>query len=172
MTGPTRFADYQMKQIHRNLRQAEGCLEKFYSFAPREWFHFSYEVLTARDLPPEFSPRHHRVFAEVLRNFSASRHRPDARHTFYSIVLFDPHILRHIQEFPAVSFDRLILYILTHELVHVARFFHLMDYDLPDDEKVKEEFKVHTLTSRILAQLNDAELDRLSGAYLSGDYTL
>jgi hypothetical protein len=174
MQKPTLFTDSQLQAIRDSLRQAEVCLERFYCFSPREWFHFSYELLTARDLPPELPIRPAKVLGEILKK---SEHPPAAADSaapaaVYGIILFDANILRHLRETPGVSFERLTLYILTHELVHLARFFHLIDYDLPDSERIQEEQKVHRLTGLILSQLGDPALTALTQAYLSGEYSL
>lgn len=174
MQEPTRFNESQLQSIRESLRQAEACLERFYCFSPREWFHFSYELLTAKDLPEELPARPPKVFGEILKK---SEHPPGTAASsdpaaVYGIILFDANILRHLRETPGVSFERLTLYILTHELVHLARFFHLIDYDLPDSERIQEEQKVHRLTGLILSQLGDPALTALTEAYLSGEYSL
>jgi hypothetical protein len=168
------FTESQLQSIREMLRQAETCLERFYCFSPREWFHYSYELLTAKDLPPELPVRPTKVFGEILKRSGhpAGAAVPPEPAAVYGIILFDANILRHLRETPGVSFERLALYILTHELVHLARFFHLIDYDLPDSERIQEEQKVHRLTGLILSQLGDPALTALTEAYLSGEYSL
>ncbi len=174
MREPTHFTDDQLRSIRESLRQAEACLERFYCFSPREWFHYSYELLTGKDLPPGLPSRPPKVFGEILKKSESPPGAADSLEpaAVYGIILFDANILRHLRETPGVSFERLILYILTHELVHLARFFHLIDYDLPDSERIQEEQKVHRLTGLILSQLGDPALTELTEAYLSGEYSL
>lgn len=175
MTRATRFDAQQLRDIHRNLETAEERLVDFYRISPREWFHYSYDLLTESDLPADFPPRDEHVLAEVLAKPSRDRipgFMPPPRHPFYSIILFDLHILRHLDEFPERCFNRLMLYILTHELVHVIRFHHRGDYDLPASHKPVEEQRVHELTARILTPLRDPELDIIATLYLSGEYSL
>lgn len=167
------FQPSELQAIQVNLRHAEDCLEAFYRFSPREWFPYSYHLLTGRDFPEGPPVRHPKVLAEVIQHVPAATQRsgPAAGHPSYSIVLFDANIIRLLDASPALAFERLLLYVLTHELVHIARFFNLIEYDLPDGEKHREEWKVHQLTARILARMEDEELTRLSQAYLSDGYS-
>jgi hypothetical protein len=174
MPEPSQFNQSQLQTIREMLHQAEACLERFYCFSPREWFHYSYELLTAKDLPPELPARPPKVLGEILKKSEhpAGAADPSGPAAVYGIILFDANILRHLRESSGVSFEHLTLYILTHELVHLARFFHLIDYDLPDSERIQEEQKVHRLTGLILSQLGNPALTELTQAYLSGEYSL
>jgi hypothetical protein len=78
--------------------------------------------------------------------------------------------MRHL---PEVAFSRFILYILTHELIHIVRFTHSVDFDLPAAEKSREESKVHDLTCQVLEPLGDPSLLRIARLYSSaGEYSL
>ncbi len=173
LAAPDRFTPEQQAIIHDCLAVAERCLEEFYRFSPREWFHYSYTLMTAADLPAGFPDRPANVFGEILKD-------PDRPPTglgaeanaSYTIVLFDGNILHHLGGHPEVSFRHLLLYILAHELVHIARFHHAQPFDTPEIEKETEERTVHTITGRVLAGLGDAQLMRLTDNYLAGEYSL
>jgi hypothetical protein len=168
------FSDDQLTCLQATLRRAEECLEAFYCFSPREWFHYSFEILTARDLPADFPDRPEKVLGEIQKKSGPNLALPALPEpaAMYSIILFDGNILHHLRERPQVRFDHLLLYILTHELVHLARFFHLIDYDLPDCERIREEQKVHRLTGRILCRMGDPALMALTEVYLSEEFSL
>ena len=53
----------------------------------------------------------------------------------------------------------LLLYITTHELVHVIRFSQFLAlFEASEEEKVLEEGRVHRLTQKILEPLNFLDL--------------
>ena len=59
----------------------------------------------------------------------------------------------HPDEF---ALEPLLLYVLTHELIHVVRFGTLLQrIDLPVDQRVREEARVDRTTHRILRRLGD-----------------
>lgn len=171
--GTARFTPEQRATVFDCLTVAERCLEEFYRFSPREWFHYSYTLMTAGDLPDGFPPRPANVFGEIQKN----PERPPAGggaepNAGYTIVLFDGNILLHLSGHPDVSFRHLMLYILAHELVHIARFHHARPFDTPEIEKENEERTVHAITGRVLARLGDDQLVRLADNYLSEEYSL
>jgi len=68
----------------------------------------------------------------------------------------------------------LMLYIATHELIHVVRFNRGEgDFDAPVEEKMQEEEKVHSITRNILQPIADNNLnlvlDCFSDQYHIGD---
>ncbi len=94
---------------------------------------------------------------------------------FYRICLQDNSILDAVTR--ANSFIRLaplMLYIAAHELVHVIRFDKgEADFDVPMDEKLREEEKVHSITGDMLQSCINPEmnlvLDCFSKRYQIGD---
>ena len=58
-----------------------------------------------------------------------------------------------------------MLYILTHKLIHIARFFHLVDYDATEESRPSEEARVHALTRRVLKQLADERILQITDRY-------
>ena len=163
------FTDKQLDGILGCLKKASSCLEAHYRFSPREWFPYSYDLITGRNFPDGLPPRETTVLAEVVRNqrksavlSSAGATVPDA----YTVILYDPHILKLAdEEGHADSLDALMLYILTHELIHIARFFHLVDYDATEESRPSEEARVHALTRRVLKQLADERILQITDRY-------
>jgi len=169
------FNQNELIQIQKTLKQAESSLAEFYRFTPREWFNYSYELLTEQDIPSDFPRRDSKVLAEVLRYpppAGIASLFPAHGDSFYSIMLFDKHILASLSRLPSLPFDRFMLYILTHELVHIARFSHSTNYHLSDYQKMEEEAKVHELTRQVLASQEDDELLEIARRYSSDEYSL
>ncbi|MBN2433560.1 MAG: hypothetical protein JXQ27_18985 [Acidobacteria bacterium] len=170
------FTPQQLSQIHTCLVEAEERLSRFYRFAPREWFSYSYDLLTVRDLPAALTFPVAGVLAEVVKGPSPSTTRtsfPFGVESLYRILLFDRNILLSMERLPDVRFDRFMLYILTHELIHIVRFTHSVDFHLPPAAKTREEKKVHALTGQVLESLDDRSLGRIARLYsTSGEYSL
>ncbi|MDO9515733.1 MAG: hypothetical protein Q7J01_06500, partial [Syntrophales bacterium] len=75
---------------------------------------------------------------------------------------------------PFVKLEPLMLYIATHELVHVVRFnSREVDFDAPLEEKIAEEEKVHSITRNMLQPVAGTDvnlvLDCFSSRYRIGD---
>jgi hypothetical protein len=94
---------------------------------------------------------------------------------FYRICLQDDCILDAVER--AHSFIRLgplLLYIATHELVHVVRFEDgVIAFDAPEEVKEQEEEAVHQITRRMLQPVGNPDLglvlDCFSDRYRIGD---
>lgn len=150
--------------IYSAVEEAADCLRKFYCFSPREWFNYCYEVKTDMDGEPE--PAKERAFAEV-RAFEPLHKKPGSfAGDQYQIRLFDRNILRTLWKKTDLEFYPFMLYILTHELVHVARFCqNLHPVECGPEALLREEERVHDLTCQVLKLRSDTactHLDRLS----------
>ena len=78
-----------------------------------------------------------------------------SRFDFYKVCLQDHVILKALQrEEKETLFLPLVIYILTHELIHIVRFnrFEQRFFAIPQ-EKEKEEIRVHAITYEILKGL-------------------
>jgi hypothetical protein len=67
---------------------------------------------------------------------------------------------------PQISLFPLLLYVITHELVHVVRFSQFLAlFEACGKEQAEEEARVHQLTQEILAPLNFLELTPVMSYY-------
>jgi hypothetical protein len=89
---------------------------------------------------------------------------------FYRVCLQDNRILDAVKR--GSSFIKLVplmLYIATHELVHILRFeTGESDFDMPLEERTKEERRVDTITRNILSPGADRELKLVLDCFGSG----
>lgn len=153
------FNGSERREVDRALSVAEAYTGSFYGIPGREWPRYPYEVLTLAEGPGPEAP----VFADVVRavpmeaapgGFPKPRFRVRLRD---DVILAKAHDVRDIGLFPV------LLYVLTHELVHVVRFGSgLADFDAPPDGRRAEEARVETVTRRILAPAADPALDRFA----------
>jgi hypothetical protein len=149
--------------IERARRHAERLVWTFYVLSGRESERIRYEVKTLRDLHPgevRDDALAHLVCYECVRRVGA---HVVQQYELYRICLQDHRLLEVARALPR-PFDlrALLLYVLTHELVHVVRFAQkLQRIDLPVDERAIEEAVVERTTWRILASVRAYPMERL-----------
>ena len=154
------FSARQRSLVEAIRQRAEVITGEFFkvaSFGPERYL---YEVATSRDAREE--ERAPGNFAHLIR-YLRSRPGPDHSRTpgqYYRILLQDNEILGSLER-PEVTFglEELLLYVLTHELIHVIRFERFLQaVEIGSEEKEEEERQVHTLTQEILAPIADEPL--------------
>lgn len=155
-----RFDPSERRQVHRAAARAEDLTSGFYCIPGREWTRFPYDIATLAEGPgPEA-----RVFADVVRAVPSPRVQSGWVRDLYRIRLRDDEILAAVGGLPEVGLFPLLLYVLTHELVHVVRFESgLAEFDAPDPgTREREEARVHAITRKILKPADSAALRRVA----------
>jgi len=175
MSEKKHFSPAEISFINKTFSQAEKLAEKYFHFSPEDWKTHRYDVKTLARL--EDYEVHDRAFAHLCKYYYESEGGVDNEKDFhfYRICLQDNRILNAVER--GSSFIKLIplmLYIATHELIHVVRFNRGEgDFDAPVEEKIKEEEKVHSITRNILQPIADNNLnlvlDCFSDQYHIGD---
>jgi hypothetical protein len=156
------FGYREFSALKESLRKAEGLAESFYCIRPREWNKSPFDVLTQGDCPDPLPPAPKSILAEVCRSVHlphSSGARPEPLH-FYSILLKDENILR-AAEAGRDHFDlkSLLVYVLTHEIVHVVRFARqCLPFVMDEVDREAEEKTVLSITRKILGKTGDREL--------------
>jgi hypothetical protein len=163
--GLTKFRRAELRVVERSREAAVDLVGDFYALAPREWDRLHYEVRTLRQLAPEEICD--RAFAQVLCYAYVKRVDGNvvARHDLYRICLQDHRILRvaeHGESLGKLDLEAMLLYLLTHEMVHVVRFSQRMQQlDLGAEDRPLEELSVELTTRQILAPVAGAALERV-----------
>ena len=104
------------------------------------------------------------AFAQLFRYARAGA---PGRGDFWRICLYDPAIMSAAGR-EGLGLHPLLCYILTHELVHVARFIRFIElFSLDKARREAEEALVHAETERLLAPLPIQGLARVRELYLS-----
>lgn len=159
------FRKQDLKTVERAHAEAENLVSSFYVLAPREREQMHYEMRTLASLAPEEITNS--AFAEV-RCYDFVRHIGTQlidRHDLYRICVQDHRILKAMHFAPVderLLLEPLMLYILTHELVHVVRFSQQMQsINLTPTLREQEELSVEQTTQRILAPIADQALRRV-----------
>lgn len=133
------------------LEVAEHSVGDYFRLSEDALRRYPYEVRTRAELSPrEVSPQ---ALAQVLRLRSPPRAGRLRGRDFYRICLQDHNLLNLVRrEGSAELMLPLLAYVLTHELVHVVRFYQFKHlFEAEERQRKKEEAKVHAITDQMLA---------------------
>jgi hypothetical protein len=138
---------------------AEEMTFDFFKLQPSHWRRARYDILTLEGLRrEEISPHAHALVAKY-RGCPPNASLQSAFFDFYRVCLQDHNILKTLESSPQISLLPLLLYVVTHELVHVIRFSQFLAlFEASEAEKAREERRVHRLTQQILQPLNFIDL--------------
>jgi len=164
-----RFSPDDQRSLAEACQRAEELTGDHYhlsSFGPRRYL---YEVATADDLQP--GERAEDAFAQICR-YDAISPEPGYRSRagrYYRVCLQDEGILSAVRR-PRCGFglDALLLYVMTHELIHVVRFEQFRHpFVTEPGRRAEEEAVVHRITQEVLAPAEDRSVQRLLSYYRS-----
>lgn len=161
------FDATQQRQVRRAAERAENLTASFYCIPGREWPRFPYDISTLAQGPGPDAP----VFADIVRMVpageSAGAESWRGFRDYYRIRLRDDEILSAVRDQIDLRLFPLLLYVLTHELVHVVRFESgFAPYDASDlDAREKEESRVHAITRKVLRPARTSSLRRVERLY-------
>jgi hypothetical protein len=166
------FGKRELKVVREQLGEAESLLSRYYCIPGREWPRYPYEVKTLKELEePEIVEN---ALAVVTKYEYSVQSVADCQRRLevYGICLQDHNILAVSKRSPGdESFEALMLYILTHELVHVFRFATSPhSFFLEERLRQAEENRVHRIAHDILCKRRDPLLHRVLKKYQ--DYPL
>lgn len=146
-----RFNAQELELVKTSAREAEHLVTRYYALAPREWARMRYEVKTQTEQDQVEildSVLAHVICYEYTRRIGQEVLE---RSDLYRICLQDNRILETHGRGIDIDLAKFLLYVLTHELVHVVRFGqNLQRLDLPVAERLAEERSVEQITDRIL----------------------
>jgi hypothetical protein len=163
------FDSSQISLVKGIFSHAEKMAATYFHLGHEKIKECKYEVRTLAHLEDhEISDR---AFAYLCK-YHCQENEEKNSFQFFRVCLQDNRILDAVER--ARSFVRLaplMLYIATHELVHVIRFNSgEIDFDAPLKERIKEEEKVNYITRNILGSLDSPDMglvvDCFSNKYL------
>lgn len=149
------FDAAQITQAAWSFAHAEKVAARYYRMSEARLKDLRYDVKTLAYLEkPEITEW---AFAQLCRyNYKPERSDDKGESfSFYRICLQDDRILDAVNRTSVfIKLPPLLLYIATHELVHVIRFdAGEENFEATMDEKTKEEQRVHAITRDILSPL-------------------
>jgi hypothetical protein len=149
MPKSRRFNEDELAEVQRALALAEELTGRFYCIPGREWPRYPYEVRTRSEDPGPGGE----AFADVVRMVAGEeRSGGEFFRERYRIRLHDEAILDAVHDRrDGIGLFPLLVYVLTHELVHVVRFgAEFASFDAGLEERLEEEARVHGITRLIL----------------------
>ena len=160
------FKHHDLITVSDAIDIAEDATGDFYKFSAAEWKKHRYEVKTLLSLSGDEISQH--VFALLSKTARAtSCFEPKAKkRDFYFICLQDHQILKALKRDKQLVLLPLLVYVLTHELVHIVRFCNFSQrFEVTGKKKEEEETVVHTITFEILENLSMSELGYVLDSY-------
>ena len=162
------FNKKQLGIIDEALYIAEDMTSNYFKFSGSEWKRYPFDIKTLSNLFKE--DVRHNTFA-LLKKYMAVDNEESKKtyreREFYMICLQDHQILKALQRDKELNLLPLLAYILTHELVHIVRFFTFQirfDTEEPDS-RTREERIVYQETHNILKNLSLPNLPYILNSY-------
>ena len=160
------FNKQQYSWVGQVLETVENLVGNYFQVDLSDLDRFPYDLRTLANLGRQEKTR--RALAQVCKY----EYRKEAElfnrkgREFYRICLQDDKILNTIQSEPPSMLKSLLLYVVTHELIHVTRFsLEPRRFYLDPKEKGVEEKYVHRTTYEILRSFRDPHLGPLLERY-------
>jgi hypothetical protein len=160
------FDKKQRFWVREALEIAETLAEDYFRVDLGDSVRFPYDLQTLVNLRGLEKTR--RALAQVCKyeyhNGEARLRRGGAE--FYRICLQDDQILNTVREESLLLLKPLVLYVVTHELIHVIRFsLEPKRFYLSSREKRIEEKDVHRKTYELLRSFKDPQVELLLERY-------
>lgn len=166
MSLPETFTADQIRKVTEAVAMAEELVSNFYKLSDSQWLHARYDVKTLVDLALDEivdGP-----FAQIIR-YEAQRRNTSlgsGSYDFYKICIQDHAILAAIRESSGIQLFAFVLYIGTHELIHIVRFSKfIQNFNASAANRMVEENRVHALTRQILEGLSTPGLPQVFEFY-------
>ncbi|MBP1739015.1 MAG: hypothetical protein H6Q48_1308 [Deltaproteobacteria bacterium] len=160
------FKREDLLTVSEALDIAEDRTADYLKFSSGQWRRHRYDVKTLSQLT------HYEVIPDVFALLKRSKKRkeevePNSRHRdFYFICLQDHRILKALKRDRELGLLPLLVYVFTHELVHIVRFCNFSQrFEVSTKDREKEERIVHTMTFEILKELSLPRLDYILDSY-------
>ncbi|MFH1490778.1 MAG: hypothetical protein ABII06_17880 [Pseudomonadota bacterium] len=145
---------------------AEDKTGDYYKFSFDQWKRHRYDVKTHSSLKRgEVSGRAFALLNKCSRAMSGFDPKTKSR-DFYFICLQDHQILKALERDKNLTLGPLLVYILTHELVHIVRFSNFYErFETEGKARENEERIVHHTTFDILKDLSLPNMAYVLEAY-------
>ncbi len=160
------FSRNDLIRVSDALDIAEDVTGNFFKFSLGQWKRHRYDVRTLSRLTREEIRSNVFAFlnkkARALGEYESKTRKRD----FYFICLQDHLILNALRRDKDLTLLSLMLYVFTHELVHIVRFCNFQKrYDAAGIERDREEKVVYTTTHEILKDLAVPKLGYILDSY-------
>jgi len=162
------FNNQELLKVDEAVKVSEELINNYFKMSSGQWLKNRYDIKTAKDLVG-----HEYIdgpFAQVIKYEGRKKDVPlgSSSFSFYKVCLQDDAILSAVSNTYGLSLEPFLLYILTHELVHVVRFLKFKQrYENSNEADVTldEERIVHSLTHEILRSIPILRLNQVFEFY-------
>lgn len=147
-----KFNPEQIGIVTKCVELAEELVSNYYKMSANQWLRPTYDVKTLSDLSIEETTQG--PFAQIIRYVGQRKDTSlgSTTYDFYKVCLQDHAILSALSKSPELKLFPFVLYIVTHELIHIVRFSKFLQrFDASTEEKLTEESRVHQITHDILS---------------------
>jgi hypothetical protein len=160
------FRQNELITVSDALDIAEDATGNFFKTSIGQSKRYGYDVKTLSSLNQrEISSFALAVLSKGMRVLKDFESRTKTR-DFYFICLQDHLILNAVKRDSDLALLPFLVYIFTHELVHIVRFCKFFQrFDVTDMERAEEEEIVHSLTFEILKKSSLPKLDYILDSY-------
>jgi hypothetical protein len=151
------FTQSDLRTITKAAALAETLTQRFFGLPEDGWKREPYTIFTRKEIGRRLYEQD--AFAQVIR-YEARPHQSHrkARKERFGVVLQDPNILMSLLRSTKHDLWTLMLFVLTHELIHIVRFSRYnVDFFAPIEDRDKEENLVHDMTTEILAGMDNTD---------------
>ncbi len=168
MKKTNHFNKKELFKVDEAVKVSEEMINNYFKMSSGQWLKNRYDIKTAKDLAG-----HEYIdgpFAQVIKYEGRKEDAPlgSSSFSFYKVCLQDDAILSAVSNTHGLSLEPFLLYILTHELVHVVRFLKFKQrYENRNEADVTldEERRVHSLTHEILRSIPILRLNQVFEFY-------
>ncbi len=162
--GSLFFDKKQRSWVREALDTAEALAGNYFGVDLEDADQFPYDLMTLANLQGMEKTRD--ALAQVCKYLYSKKKSAAEGREFYRICLQDDRILYTVKTEIPELLQPLLLYVITHEVIHVIRFS--MDpgkFHFRLQERMGEEREVHRITYECLKPCRDAGLDHLLERY-------
>ena len=152
--------------VSEALYIAEDKIGNYYKFSFGQWKRHHFDVRTmgepATDVVSRVAFAMLNKGSRVIGGYDSKTKLRD----FYLICLQDRHIMRAVNRDRNLSLLPLLIYVFTHELVHIVRFCNFFQrFDISGKEREEEESRVHKITFDVLKDITLPKMDYVLESY-------
>gem|GEM_PF-126730 len=160
------FEPDNLNTVSEALDIAEDSTINFFKFSSAQWNRHRYEVKTVSSWVCGEAPEW--AFAVLHKGYHAEETLlvPSSRRDYYFICLQDHRIMEAVLRDSSLELLPLLVYVFTHELVHIVRFSSFLQrFIVGPENREKEERVVHDTTHQILDKLPMPALGYVLNSY-------
>jgi hypothetical protein len=148
------------------LHIAEDKIGDFFKFSSGQWKRHYFTVRTLAQLAETEIISDAFALLQKHASLQESRDSLAIERDHYSICLQDHQILKAVRRDRELYLLPLLVYVFTHELVHIVRFCNFMQrFEARGRERDKEERIVHLTTYEILRRISMPDLSYVLDSY-------